>query len=734
MAAQFLGKPVNRYEGRAKVTGRANYAADNPVNGVTYAVGVVSSVGRADRADIDAGTALGMPGVLGVWHAGNFPKVYRSPNEMSEGNKVGEVRPPFEDARVYYAGQYVAVVVAETFEQARAAARTIRVRHSGAKVPAVSIAAALKEGEPAEAKDEPDQRRGKPDAVPRDAVVVDATYTTPIEVHNPIELHASIARWDGDHLEMHESTQWVVGQRKALAKVLGIPAEKITVRSPYIGGGFGGKLFLWPHTVIAAVTARELGRPVKFVLERRNEFTAAGHRPETRQRLRLAADRGGKLLGLRHESISSTSKVHEFVESCASGSFAFYDAPNAAVSHRLAFANVGAPTAMRAPGAAPGSFALECAFDELAVALAMDPFELRRRTFSFEKDHEKNLPWSSNGLKECLDIVSRRFGWSRRNPEPGSMREGDEILGWGMAVAAWPSEQGDAEVLVQLRDDGTARVSCATQDIGTGTYTVIALTAAEVLGLPLDKIDVALGDSSYPPGPISGGSMVTATVVPVVADASRRAIEALRRVVGKKGGAFEGQDPKSLQWRNGEISGGGRRRLSFGEVLKAVNLASVEGKARSGSDKEKKFSFRSFGAHAVEVRWDPGIARLRVSRAVTAIDAGRVINRKGALNQIEGGFLMGLGMALLEESVYDARDGHVVTDNLADYLMPVNADMPELDVTLLDKPDPHIGEFGAKGMGEIGITGAAAAIVNAVYHATGRRIRDLPVRIEKLIA
>lgn len=736
MATAIIGKEINRYEGRAKVTGRANYAADNHVDGLVHAVGVVSTVAAGKIESIDAAEATRLPGVLGVWSHANFPRVYRSSNDMAAGTRVGEVRPPFEDDVVYYAGQFVAVVVAETFEQARAAARRVRVVYQAEANPPVELGHAAKacgEQPPSDEESAETKRGDAEKSYEEAAVTVDVTYTTPVEVHNPLELHAAVARWKDGSLEIDDSTQWVVGQRKALAAMLGVPPEAVTVRSPFVGGGFGGKLFLWPHSVIAAALARELGRPVKMVLERRHAFTTAGHRPATRQRLRIGAARDGTLLSLRHDTLAHTSLVHEFLESSGSTTSLLYRCPNVAVTHRLVRANVGTPTPMRAPGAASGMIALEAAMDELAVALELDPLELRRRNFA-EEDESEGRPWSSNHLKECYRVAAERFGWSRRRAKPGAMRDGDEILGWGMATASWTAERDEATVRVQLHADGTVRVSCATQDIGTGTYTVFAQVAAEVLGLPVERITVVLGDSSLPEGPISGGSCVTSTVVPAIAQAARKATEALVKIAVGKDGPLAGEDAEAVKYSDGAVTGKAGKRATIAEVLAAANVERVagEGKSAAGGEAER-YSFRCFGAHFVEVRWDPGIARLRVSRVVSAFDVGRVINRKTAANQIYGSLIMGLGMTLLEKSVYDPRDGRVVTDNLADYLVPVHADTPEMDVVFLDRPDPHAGEFGARGIGEIGITGIGGAILNAIHHATGKRLRDLPVTVEQLL-
>lgn len=688
----YVGQPLNRHEGRAKVTGQARYAADHAPDRLLYAFGVGSAIAAGELVKLDLARAEAEPGVVGVLHRGNFPRLRRSPNSFSNATKVGEVRLPFEDDRIHYAGQYIAVVLGETFEAARAGARLVRAEYRPAPARVTLAEGAWPDGATI-SEDTPDYTRGDPAKAWMDAPVkIDAVYSTPVEVHNPIELHATVASWRGRQLEVRDSTQWVVGQRNALAAVFGVDPWRVTVLAPHVGGGFGGKLFLWPHTILAAAAARKWGRPVKFVVERRLEFTTVGHRPATRQRVRLGAAEDGAFRSLRHDTLAHTSLVDAFLEEAGATAKALYRCPNVGVTHRLVPLNVGTPTAMRAPGAASGSFALESAVDELAAALELDPIELRRRNEP-SRDESQNRPWSNRHLLECFEVAARRFGWSRRSPAPGSMRDGREVLGWGCAAATWPAFRDEASARVELRPDGTATVYCATQDIGTGTISVIAQVAAEVLRLPPDRIVVAIGDSSHPRGPISGGSMATATVAPAVAAAARKA---LRR------------------------PGAGKR------------VVTAEATTAPGAE-ERRFAFRSFGAHLVEVRWDPALARLRVARAVTAIDAGRMINPKTAENQILGGVMMGVGMALLERSVYDPRDGRVVTDSLADYLMPVHADAPELETVFLDHPDPRRQEFGGHGVGEIGVVGVAAAVANAAWHATGRRFRELPITVERLL-
>lgn len=741
----MLGQPLPRIDGRKKVTGRANYAGDNPIAGVVHVAGVTSPIAQGRIVELDTAEAEKAPGVLRIFHPRNCPRLRRCPEDMGNKLKASEDRTPFEDDRIYYAGQFVALVVAETFEQARWAAHLVRATYAEG-TPALSLEAGLVAHG---AKPQPDETYHRGDAkraFEKSAVQIDATYTTPVEVHCAMEPHTTLAEWREDKLIVHDSTQWVVGQARSLAYVLGLPPEKLEVRAPFVGGGFGSKLFLWPHTILAALAARELRRPVKFVLPRQHHFTTAGHRPCTRQRLRLGASSDGRLASISHETQSHTSLVTNFVESCGEATPSLYACPAVSVTQSIVPVNVGSPTSMRAPGAAPGTFALESAMDELAAQLGLDPIELRRRNVPAQ-DGATGLPWSSNHFTRCLEVVEEGFGWKQRKAEVGTMRTGREILGWGFAAATWPAYRSTARVRVELRRDGTVSVATATQDIGTGTYTVIAQVVAEITTLPLSRIEVAIGSSVHPPGPISGGSMATATVVPAVAAATRKALDELRLKLTHSGAAFAGADFRALTFQSGSVRSPDGRTMPFNEAVATLEgtpgtpttearasapLIAVEASAQPGEERSK-YAFRSFGAHCVEVRWDPGIARLRVTRIVSAFDAGRIINAKTARNQIEGALMMGLGMALLEHAVYDGRNGRVVTDSLADYLVPVHADVPELDVTFLDLPDPHIGDFGARGLGEIGITGISAAIANAVYHATGHRHRDLPITIEQLL-
>ena len=734
----IIGAGVPRIDGPLKTTGSARYASDYNFPGLVYAVPVRSTIASGKIQSIDSSVAETMPGVLLVMHHGNIMPLYRN----ASGGRNSESRPAFEDETVYYWGQYVAAVVAETFQQAQAAAAAVKVQYDPAKF---SVAASLSDSLPAEG--EPGgprvlSHRGDSESAFASAPVqVDETYVTPVETHNPMEMHATVAVWDGKKYTLYESTQGVMNHQNVLSQVLGVPQENVEVISRFIGSGFGGKLFPWPHSAIAAAASRKLNRPVKFTLSRSMMFTNSGHRPNTQQRMRLGATTDGKLVSLQQDYRNHTSYGDDIRENCGEATPFLYSTANLKVTSALIRRNVGTPSPMRGPGAVPGLFALESAMDELAIKLKKDPVELRVSLDTLI-DEEDNRPFSSRHLKECLQLGAEKFGWSRRTPEVGSMRKGDLILGWGVAAASWGANRGTCETTVSLRADGTARVSCGTQDIGTGSYTVIAQVVSDKTGIPVDKIDVVLGDSSLPPGPTSGGSTATATFVPAVIDGTNAAVKVVLTVASNtKGLPFQkGDDPPPLTMTAGRVHVKGASPASgvpFGEVLHMANLASARGDGKSGGlradPKARNFSTHSFGAQFVEIEWDPGIARLRVSRVVSVVDGGRIINMRTATNQMAGAIVMGVGMGLFEETIYDPRNGHPINDNYADYIVPTIADAPQIDVHFLDIPDPVLNEYGARGIGEIGLAGVAPAITAAVYHATGVRVRQLPVRIEDLL-
>jgi xanthine dehydrogenase YagR molybdenum-binding subunit len=739
-----IGISTPRVDGPQKVTGTAQYTSDFHFPGMLYAVPIEATIANGRVVKLDTVEAEKMPGVRAIFHRENIGKIFRSIPEQGFEGICEERRPPFEDDVVRYYGQYIALSVADTFETAKAAADAVRVTYAKDK-PNV--------GPDLQADDDPEvivatfgpqrrlqSQRGDADAAFASAPVkLDQTYVTPAETHNPIELHATTAIWDGSTLTLYESTQGVVNLRGILAQMFGLPKEDVRVISKFLGSGFGGKLFPWTHSPLAAAAARQLGRPVKLVLSRKMMFQTVGHRARTQQRVRLGATPDGKLVSLRHDYVYERSMLDNHHEDCGEATPFQYSVPNLRVTFGRARRNIGATADMRGPGAVPGLYATESAMNELADLLNIDPVQLR--VLNEPKiDEGLGLPFSSRHLLECFKLGAEKFGWLRRTPEVASMKRDSLTLGWGMAGCAWIAARFPAEASVQLRDDGTARVACGTQDIGTGTYTILAQLASEKTGLPLKKIEVALGDTALPGGPLSGGSMVTGSVVPAVFAAADGAISSLLTVATMTPGSpFEKRSAADLALEGGTVfvrADGPSRGVPFADLLRRANLRLVSGSGKSEAtfgNPKPKFSTHSFGCHFVEVTWQPETARLRVSRVVTVIDAGRILNPLAGRNQIEGAVVMGIGMALLEHTSYDPQNGAPINSNLADYVMAVNADVPKIDVHFLDFPDKELNELGARGIGEIGLAGFAAAMTAAVHHATGVRVRELPIKIEDLL-
>jgi xanthine dehydrogenase YagR molybdenum-binding subunit len=726
-----VGRACPRIDGPLKVSGRARYTADFHFPGLLYAVPVCASIGHGRIAHIDTAAAEAMPGLRRIYTRHNIGRLYR----VSKASKVmiDEKRPPLEDDQVRYYGQYVALAVADTYEHAVAAAAAVKVDYAAVQAPAVSTRLSADETPQTQTE------RGDADGAYADAPVkIDETYTTPTETHNPIELHASVALWDGSRFTLYETTQAIMNYRSVMAQMLGVSTDNVRVVTEYLGSGFGGKLWPWPQALLAAAAARDLQRPVKLVVSRQMMFHNVGHRPHTQQRVRLAADQAGHLVCVQHDYIDMRGLLSDYQEDCGEATGFLYSSPNVRVTGAYAERNVGSGTSMRGPGKVPGSFALESAMDELALALKLDPVELRLKNEP-NRDEMKNIPFSSRHLKECLTHGAELFGWSRRNPAVGSMRAGEDVLGWGMAACTWMAERFNAQAKLTLFHDGSVRVASGTQDIGTGTYTVIAQMVAGLAGVDVGAVQVVIGDSDLPPGPWSGGSMATGSMVPALVQAVEQAGEQLSKLAGDDA-HFKGADPDELVFTRGMIHRKDRAPDSgrhFRDILAAAGVAQVEGHGKAQStmgQKNKPYSTHSFGAHFVEVAWQPALARLRVKRTVTVIDAGRIVNPLTARNQIEGAVVMGIGMAMFEETRYDARNGKAVNSNLADYLMTCHADMPEqMDVVFLDYPDTRFNALGARGIGEIGLAGIAAAIANAVHHATGVRVRDLPLHVEDLL-
>lgn len=736
-----VGRPLDRVDGPPKVTGQARYAADFPAKDLVHAVAVSSRIayGRVRRFGTEE--VLKAPGVMAVITHRNAPRLHPPPDDgaadETDTGVPGERWLPLQDQSVHYGGQPVALVVADTWERACNAAARLQVEYEEL-VPDIDIHEHIAKGYPAPGQGLQARRGDFAAAIAGANVQMDQTYSTPVEHHNPMEPAATIAVWDADdqELTLFDSTQAVMGTQHLVAQRLGLPRHKVRVVSHFVGGGFGCKGFVWHQPVLAAMAARITGRPVKLALTRAQMFTGTGHRPQTLQRLRLGAGRDGMLTALQHITTAHTSKVDEYVETCGLVSRVLYACPNVDIQHHIVPLHTGTPTPMRAPGVAPGLFALECAMDELAYALHVDPLQLRILNHADTHPHVRR-PWSSKHLLECYRRGAKLFGWSRRPPETGALREGNDRIGYGMATATFPAYRSPAAARVRLFADGHAVVASATQELGTGSYTIFTQIAADALGLPVEKIRFELGDSRLPPAPISGGSQTAASVGPAV----RAAAEAMRKRVAHM--AVEDRASPLHGLSIGEIDAADGRLFARGNPSQSDTYADILHRARApeieemravdNDDAKGQCAFQSFGAHFVEVRVDRELGRVRVARCVSVFDVGRVLNAKTARSQMQGGVVMGIGMALMERTVFDPRQGLVLNDNLGDYLVPVNADVPDIHVEFIDQPDPHFNVLGARGIGEIGITGVAPAIANAVYHATGRRIRDLPITPDKLL-
>lgn len=724
-----VGRPHHRIDARLKVTGSAPYAADHTPTDTAYAVLVDSGIGCGRITAIDIAAAEAEPGIVRVLNHTNVPKLPYHDNAGRSLNPPGERLRVFQDDRVLFFGQPVAVVVADTLEAAQHAARLVEVRYD-AQDPITDLSVA-----PA---DEPIRySRGDAEAALGSAAVrLDLTFRLARNHHNAMEPHATVARWDGDRLTVWDKTQWVGdGTQQELSTVFGIPREHVRVLSPFIGGAFGSALRCWPHVTVAALAARETGRPVKLVLSRRQLYFGTGFRPAYEYRLRLGADRDGRLLAADHDIRSETSRYETFSEAVTVPGRMLYRTPHVRQAYRTVPLDVNTPTWMRGPGFVTGAHVLETALDELAYAFGLDPIELRRRNEP-SYDEVSGLPFSTRRLLECFAVGAREFGWADRDPAPRSTRDGDWLVGTGTAAAVCEIGRSVAQASVRLRADGTALVQAATSDMGPGTYTAMTQIAAEELGLDLDAVVFRLGDSDLPAVPSHSGSKTTASVGAAVLDGARRVREeAVKLAVADIRSPLYGADPAGVVVTGGILrdTGDPARQDSYQALISRAKRTQLEALGSYAPPTGPTHSMAAYGAVFAEVGVDPALGIVRVRRMLGVYDAGRIINPRLADSQAIGGMVGGIGMALLEQTVTDHRDGRIVNANLADYLVPVNADVRELRAIFLDGRDDHVGPLGVKGLGEVVQVGVAPAVANAVFHATGRRVRELPITVEALL-
>ncbi|MGI5151522.1 xanthine dehydrogenase family protein molybdopterin-binding subunit [Plantactinospora sp. CA-294935] len=731
MSASVVGRPIARVDGVAKVTGAARYAADADVAGVTHAVLVMSAVARGRITALDTAAAASYPGVLGVFTHQNLPRLTVPPANITAGFFKRFI--PVQDDQIRHAGQPVAIVVAQTLEQAQEAATLVDVTYQ-AETPKVVLADGMDEAyvPPPGADGTNDYVRGDVIAgLAKAQVRVEATYTTPLQHHNALEPSVTVAAWDGDRLTVHESAQGISLSQNSLMHAFGLPEENVRVISKYVGGGFGAKGPVWPHTLLTAAVARQVGRPVKLVLSRAHTYTSNGHRAETHQTLRVGATRDGRLTALEHIVTQQVSRTEEAMFNSSEPIRMLYTCPNLRSTLRAVRLDLPTGSFVRSPEAAT-SHALESTLDELSYAVGMDPVELRLRNWS-AVNQETGERHGSNFLRECYRRGAERFGWSRRNPRPGSMRDRDGLIGWGMATAAHTAgNRPGAAASVTITLDGTAQIRCGTQDLGTGTYTVMQQVGAEVLGLPLRGVDFDLGDTNFP---AAWSSSASATVPGAGGGVVRAATTARNQViavaVADSGSPLHGVPPDRISVADGVLFVTDRpsRRISYREVMRRHGTPI----AVTSNPVPSPLGY-SVGAVFVEVHVAPVLGRVQVRRIVAVFDPGRVLNRRTARSQAIGGAIWGIGFTLTEHTLVDPHLGRVVTPNLSGYLVPVNADVPDIDVSFIDQPDPASPALGARGFGETPMTGVTAAIGNAVHHAIGRRIRDLPITQDKVIA
>ncbi|QDV34645.1 xanthine dehydrogenase family protein molybdopterin-binding subunit [Tautonia plasticadhaerens] len=737
----YVGRPISRVDGRAKVTGAAKYAAEYNVPGLAHGYVISGAIARGKIRAIDAGEALKLDGVIEVLtHENRMRLPWFDRNYYDEVAPAGSPFRPLYDNTIQYSGQPIALVVAETFELARYAASLVRVEYD-AEPHETSLEQHLDRArEPNTNKTGyiPPKSRGHAErALASAAFKVDETYTLPVEHHNPMEMFGSTAVWDGGgKITVYDKTQGSQNVRDYLMKVFKLSEGEIRVLSPFVGGAFGSGLRPQYQVFLAVLAAKQLGRSVRVTLTRQQMFSF-GHRPAVVQRVALGAAPDGTLEAIIHTGTAETSRHEDYVENMVLWSGLLYRCDNVMLDHKVTQLDLPTPIDMRAPGAATGVFALESAMDELAVSLGMDPAELRLKNYA-DVDGSSGKPFSSKELRACYAQAAERFGWSRRNPEVGSMREGDALIGWGMASGVWEAQQGSAAARAVLTADGTLTVSSATADIGTGTYTVMTQLAAEALGLPIDDVTFLLGDSALPTSPVEGGSWTAATIGTAVHDAClavrRRVLELARSVDGSPLAAASIDD---VTFADGQVrlAHDPYRGVPIVEAMRQgkVDVIEEQVQAKPDSSKQKPFARYTHSAIFVEVKVDKDLGMALVPRVVIAVAAGTILNPKTAGSQVLGGVVMGIGMALEEESVLDHRLGRFMNHDYAEYHVPVHADVGPIDVIFVEEHDEVASPIGVKGLGEIGIVGVAAAVANAVYHATGRRIRDLPITPDKLL-
>ncbi|MEO6550516.1 MAG: xanthine dehydrogenase family protein molybdopterin-binding subunit [Ferruginibacter sp.] len=731
---------IGRVDGRAKVTGSATYPADNQIQNTVYGFLVGSTVAKGFIKSINTRVAERAPGVISVITHLNAPKIpgYQTGKEPAKPPTAGQPLRIFYNNEIFYYDQPIALVIADTYERVLYAAKQVKAEYEKV-VHQTDLTANLNNAKvPAGPRSE-DYKRGEVDAYKNAQVKIEEEYYHPVDVHNPMELANIIARWDGpDKVTVYTKTQGVEATRNSIRDAFKLSSENITVHAEIIGGAFGMALRTWPYEIAAIMGAQKVDRPLKLVLHREQMFTNVGYRPATLQKIGLGATTDGKLTGLTHNATAVTSSYEDFTEATVNLSRFLYACANVTTRYRIVPLNLCTPIWMRGPGEATGSFALESAMDELAFALNIDPIDFRMRNHA-DTDPERNLPWSSKYLKECYEMGADRIGWNKRKLQPRSIKEDGWLVGYGMGTGSFGAYRSAATVKATLQQEGTLLLQCSVNDMGPGTATMMTAVASEVTGLPVNKIKIQMGSTGLPPGPMQGGSTVTATVGPAVYEACQALKEKITALAGKEGTAFRATGTNELNTTDLQFTQEGISlkndssvKATYTDLLKQNNLPGLE-VTKESKGQQQPYSMYSFSVHFVKLRVHPSTGRVKIDHVVSCADAGTIVSHKTAAGQMMGGAVGGIGMALMEDLVIDHRFGRPINNNLADYHVPVNADIPKVDVMFVNKKDPYINQMGSKGLGEIALIGMAPAIANALFNATGKRIRTLPITLDKLM-
>ncbi|GAB3900089.1 xanthine dehydrogenase family protein molybdopterin-binding subunit [Spirosoma agri] len=725
-----------------KVTGGAKYFADFELPNTSYCVIVGSEIAKGAITSLDTKKAQGAPGVLGVFTHQNMPPIpgWDAPvggeaDGPAPKPKTEETYRILSSPKILFDGQPIAIVVADTYERAIYAASLVKATYTK-QAARTDLQKHVSEGVAPRGADGGNYLRGTADGYKTAPVTLEANYTIPVEVHNPMELHGILAHWTGDkQLLIYAKTQGVNATQNAMAQAFKIDPKNIHVHTEFMGGGFGMGLRTWPQETAVVAIARKIGRPLKLVMNRSQMFTLVGHRPTTVQTINMGADQDGKLIGIAHAATAETARYEDFTEATVNMTKFMYACPNVSTRYRIVRLDRSVPIWMRGPGEATGAFALESAMDEMAHKLNLDPIEFRLRNYS-ETDPERNRPYSSKNLKEAYQRGADAIGWKERKNQPGSTRDGDWLIGYGMSTGVFSAFRWEASARALLKADGSLTIQSAVTDIGPGTGTALTMIAHNVLGVPMNRIKIEYGDTSLPKAPTQGGSAIVSAVGSAVFDACTGIKNELMELALKAGAPLAGRQADELTLADGvlSVSTDSGKKVSVSDLMQANKLTVIDKtKDSKGSPEQEKYSMYSFSVHFVQVRVNPLTGVVRVSKAVSVADSGRIVSPKTAASQMIGGVAGGIGMALTEEAVIDHRFGRFVNNNLADYHVAVHADVPAIETIMIDKPDPIINPMGAKGMGEIALIGFAGAVANAVFNATGQRVRDLPITPDKLL-